>query len=94
MQARRRESAEQSFDAACSRHGSYRSLSTGGYIATGGHGGILGGMGTYGVAVLHYVPALKHTYQSEVNLSKIPSACSLPVQLETVSNSLKRKSRM
>ena len=46
----------------------------GGYIATGGHGGILGGMGTYGVPVLHYVPALKHTYQSEVNLSKIPSA--------------------
>jgi L-asparaginase len=46
----------------------------GGYIATGGHGGILGGMGTYGVAVLHYVPTLKHTYQSEVNLSKIPSA--------------------
>jgi L-asparaginase len=46
----------------------------GGYIATGGHGGILGGMGTYGVAVLHYVPALKHTYQSEVNMSKIPSA--------------------
>ena len=46
----------------------------GGYVATGGHGGILGGMGTYGEAVLHYVPALKHTYQSEVNLSKIPSA--------------------
>ena len=45
----------------------------GGYVATGGHGGILGGMGTYGEAVLHYVPALKHTYQSEVNLSKIPS---------------------
>ena len=46
----------------------------GGYVVTGGHGGILGGMGTYGVPVLHYVPALKHTYQSEVNLSKIPSA--------------------
>ena len=29
----------------------------GGYVATGGHGGILGGMGTYGEAVLHYVPA-------------------------------------
>ena len=46
----------------------------GGYVATGGHGGILGGMGTYGAAVLHYVPALKHTYQSEVNLGKIPFA--------------------
>jgi L-asparaginase len=46
----------------------------GGYVATGGHGGILGGMGYHGAAVLHYVPALRHTYQSEVNLSKIPSA--------------------
>jgi hypothetical protein len=46
----------------------------GGYVATGGHGGILGGMGYRGAAVLHYVPALKHTYRSEVNLSKIPSS--------------------
>jgi hypothetical protein len=46
----------------------------GGYVATGGHGGILGGMGYHGAAVLHYVPALKHTYLSEVNLSKIPSS--------------------
>jgi L-asparaginase len=46
----------------------------GGYVATGGHGGILGGMGYHGAAVLHYVPALRHTYNSEVNLSKIPSS--------------------
>ena len=49
----------------------------GGYVATGGHGGIIGGMGYHGAAVLHYVPALKHTYLSEVNLSRIPS--SVPV---------------
>ena len=49
----------------------------GGYVATGGHGGIIGGMGYHGAAVLHYVPALKHTYLSEVNLSKIPA--SVPV---------------
>jgi hypothetical protein len=49
----------------------------GGYVATGGHGGILGGMGYHGAAVLHYVPALKHTYLSEVNLSRIPS--SVPI---------------
>jgi L-asparaginase len=49
----------------------------GGYVATGGHGGILGGMGYHGDAVLHYVPALKHTYLSELNLSKMPS--SVPV---------------
>jgi L-asparaginase len=46
----------------------------GGYVATGGHGGILGGMGYHGAAVLHYVPALKHTYLSEVNLSTLPSS--------------------
>jgi hypothetical protein len=46
----------------------------GGYVATGGHGGILGGMGYHGTAVLHYVPALKHTYLSDVNLSRIPSS--------------------
>ena len=46
----------------------------GGYVETGGHGGILGGMGFHGAAVLHYVPALKHTYKSEVNLTKIPTA--------------------
>jgi L-asparaginase len=51
----------------------------GGYVATGGHGGILGGMGYHGAAVLHYVPTLKHTYLSEVNLSKIPSV--VPVAL-------------
>jgi L-asparaginase len=49
----------------------------GGYVATGGHGGILGGMGYHGAAVLHYVPALKHTYLSEVSLSQMPS--SVPV---------------
>jgi L-asparaginase len=45
----------------------------GGYVETGGHGGILGGMGFHGAAVLHYVPALKHTYKSDVNLTKIPA---------------------
>ena len=49
----------------------------GGYVATGGHGGILGGMGYHGAAVLHYLPALKHTYLSEVNLSKIPSSVQI-----------------
>ena len=55
----------------------------GGYVATGGHGGILGGMGYHGVAVLHYVPALKHTYLSEVNLSKIPASVLVAVQTST-----------
>jgi L-asparaginase len=45
----------------------------GGYVATGGHGGILGGMGYHGAAVLHYVPALRHTYLSELNMTRLPS---------------------
>lgn len=51
----------------------------GGYVATGGHGGVLGGMGYHGAAVLHYVPALRHTYLSEVNLSKIPASVLVAV---------------
>jgi L-asparaginase len=46
----------------------------GGYVATGGHGGILGGMGYHGAAVLHYVPVLRHTHLSDVNMTRLPSA--------------------
>ena len=49
----------------------------GGYAATGGHGGILGGLGYRGAAVLHYVPMLRCTHRSEVNLSRLPA--SVPV---------------
>jgi hypothetical protein len=51
----------------------------GGYVATGGHGGILGGMGYHGAAVLHYVPALRHTYLSDVNMTKLPSSVQAAV---------------
>jgi hypothetical protein len=46
----------------------------GGYVATGGHGGILGGISHSGRPVLMYVPAYKHTYQSEVNTSRLNEA--------------------
>ena len=46
----------------------------GGYVATGGHGGILGGVNHFGIPKLLYVPAYKHTYLSEVNTSRLPSA--------------------
>jgi L-asparaginase len=45
----------------------------GGYVATGGHGGILGGVNHVGKPVLLYVPAYKHTYLSEVNTSRLPT---------------------
>ena len=46
----------------------------GGYVATGGHGGILGGVNHVGKPVLLYVPAYKHTYLSEVNTARLPPA--------------------
>ena len=38
----------------------------GGYVATGGHGGILGASGHDGRPLLHYLPTAKHTYKSDV----------------------------
>jgi len=46
----------------------------GGYVATGGHGGILGGINHFGVPKLLYVPAYKHTYLSEVSTTRLPGA--------------------
>ena len=45
----------------------------GGYVATGGHGGILGASGHDGEPLLHYLPTARHTWRSEVNLSRLPS---------------------
>jgi L-asparaginase len=66
----------------------------GGYVATGGHGGILGGMGYHGAAVLHYVPALKHTYLSEVNLSKLPSSVLVASRADGVIKRSEVKTRL
>ncbi len=46
----------------------------GGYEVTGGHGGLLGGAGGRGGgAVLRYIPITRHTYNSEVNITRLPS---------------------
>jgi hypothetical protein len=45
----------------------------GGYIAAGGHGGVLGAAGHDGAPLLHYVPTLLHTYLSEVNITRLPA---------------------
>jgi hypothetical protein len=61
----------------------------GGYVATGGHGGIIGGVGHGARPVLTYLPAARHTYRSEVNLSKLPREVvgirGTPERLRTVS---------
>lgn len=45
----------------------------GGYVVTGGHGGLLGGI-RHGMApILTYLPGAKHSWQSDVNRSRIPN---------------------
>jgi len=45
----------------------------GGYVTTGGHGGIIGAVGYEGPPRLLYVPETRHTYLSDVNVSRLPS---------------------
>lgn len=45
----------------------------GGYVVTGGHGGILGSAGGGTGVVLRYLPLMQHTYCSDVNVSKLPA---------------------
>ncbi len=44
----------------------------GNYVATGGHGGVVVDMGGYGPPDLTYRPVKRHTYRSDVNLTRIP----------------------
>jgi hypothetical protein len=46
----------------------------GGYVATGGHGGIIGNISHTGRIALTYVPVFKHTYLSDLNLTKLPKS--------------------
>jgi L-asparaginase len=49
-----------------------RDARPGAYTATGGHGGVLGAAGHDGPPLLHYVPTTRHTYLSDVNLTRLP----------------------
>lgn len=44
----------------------------GGYVATGGHGGILGRMGHPGAPQFSFKPVKRHTHNSAVNLTQLP----------------------
>jgi hypothetical protein len=46
----------------------------GGYVATGGHGGIVGSIGQPGPPVLTFRPVKRHTYMSSVRISELPKA--------------------
>ncbi len=45
----------------------------GGYVATGGHGGIIGQISHTGRLALTYLPVFKHTYLSDLRLSHTAS---------------------
>lgn len=44
----------------------------GGYVATGGHGGIIGRIGHPGAPQFSFKPVKRHTYASAVNLTQMP----------------------
>jgi L-asparaginase len=46
----------------------------GGYVATGGHGGIIGNISHTGRMALTYLPVFKHTYLSDLKLSSLPNS--------------------
>lgn len=46
----------------------------GGYVATGGHGGIVGAAGSGVGSVLRYIPVMKHSYKSDVRITQLPSS--------------------
>jgi hypothetical protein len=45
----------------------------GGYVTTGGHGGIIGAVGYDGPPRLMYLPESRHSFCSEVNISRLPA---------------------
>jgi len=45
----------------------------GGYVATGGHGGIIGRMGHPGAPQFSFKTIKRHTYNSQVNLQRLPN---------------------
>jgi hypothetical protein len=44
----------------------------GNYVATGGHGGIVGSAGGDGSPRLTYLPVRQHTYRSDLNVARLP----------------------
>jgi hypothetical protein len=46
----------------------------GGYVAAGGHGGIVGNISHTGRIALTYLPLFKHTYRSELRITTLPNS--------------------
>jgi len=52
------------------------------YVATGGHGGIVGQASHTGLVYLTYVPVFKHTYQSDVRLTVLPAEVTAAARID------------
>ena len=53
------------------------------YVATGGHGGIVGQASHHtGLVYLTYVPVFKHTYQSDVRLTVLPAEVTAAARID------------
>jgi hypothetical protein len=67
----------------------------GGYVATGGHGGIIGRIGHPGAPQFSFKPVKRHTYDSAVNLTRLPrevQGSSIEASaIQTVSVAIKRE---
>lgn len=46
----------------------------GGYVAAGGHGGVLGTIGDPGPVTIYFEPRTRHTWNSAVNLTALPTS--------------------
>src|SRR5258705_4027368 len=46
----------------------------GGYVAAGGHGGIVGNISHTGRIALTYLPLYKHTYLSDLRITALPNS--------------------
>ena len=62
----------------------------GGYITTGGHGGLLGAVRGHGLPpILTYLPGAKHSWQSDVNRTQIPNSVQGVIGTSTNSSDIK-----
>jgi hypothetical protein len=65
----------------------------GGYVAAGGHGGIIGNISHTGRIALTYLPVFKHTYVSELKITTLPRSVKAvkkgPRGIETVEVEIK-----
>ena len=61
----------------------------GGYVTTGGHGGLLGAVRGHGLPpILTYLPGAKHSWKSDVNRTQIPNSVRGVVGNSTAGNEI------